>query len=95
MDDIVKLLWNRDEEALHKMERQYSGFCHSIIIRFISNLQDTEEILNDIWLQIWNAIPPERPRYFKAYLAKIARNTAAKIAIPAPSVRDLSTTFTY
>lgn len=76
MDDIVKLLWNRDEEALHKMERQYSGFCHSIIIRFISNLQDTEEILNDIWLQIWNAIPPERPRYFKAYLAKIARNTA-------------------
>lgn len=76
MEDMVQLLWNRDEQALPEMERRYSGFCRSIVARFISNLQDTEEILNDIWLQIWNAIPPERPRYFKAYLAKIARNTA-------------------
>lgn len=76
MDAIVDLLWKRDEEAVKKMEQQYSGFCHKIITNFISNLQDMEEILNDIWLQIWNAIPPAKPRYFKAYLAKTTRNTA-------------------
>ncbi len=78
MDDIVELLWKRDEEALHKAEKQYSGFCHNIIIRFISNLQDVEEALNDIWLQIWNGIPPAKPGNFKAYLAKTARNTALR-----------------
>ncbi len=76
MDDIVEMLWNRDEEALQKAEKQYSGFCHNIMMRFISNLQDVEEALNDIWLQIWNGIPPAKPRNFKAYLAKTARNTA-------------------
>ncbi len=76
MDDIVELLWKRDEQALRKVEKQYSEFCHYIIMRFISNPEDAEEILNDIWLQIWNGIPPAKPRNFKAYLAKTTRNTA-------------------
>ena len=29
-----------------------------------------------MWLQIWNAIPPARPRHLKAYLAQTARNIA-------------------
>ena len=31
MDEIVKLLWKRDEQALNIMETQYGGFCHRII----------------------------------------------------------------
>ncbi len=76
MDEIVKLLWKRDEQALKIMESQYSGFCRSIVKRFLTNAQDAEEALNDIWFQIWKAIPPARPSNFKAYLAKAARNTA-------------------
>lgn len=76
MDEIVNQLWQRDENALSVMEKQYSGFCSSIVMRLLGNAHDTEEVLNDIWLRVWNGIPPAKPRIFKAYLAKTARNTA-------------------
>ncbi len=76
MDEIVNLLWQRDEQALNIMEKQYGAFCHRIIARFLRNLQDAEEALNDVWLKVWNSIPPAKPKYLRAYLAKTARNTA-------------------
>lgn len=67
MDGIVNLLWKCDEAALKKW-KACIPFCHNIIMRFIGNLQDAEEILNDIRLQIRGAIQPAKPRYFKTYL---------------------------
>lgn len=29
-----------------------------------------------MWIQVWNSIPPAKPRHLKAYLAKTARNIA-------------------
>ncbi len=76
MDEIIDLLWKRDEQALKIMEKQYGGFCRRIIKALLNNIQDEEEALNDVWLKIWNSIPPAKPKYLKAYLAKAARNTA-------------------
>ncbi len=76
MDEIVKLLWQRNEDALHLMETQYAGFCSGIVMRLLGNIRDTEEAVNDIWLRVWNSIPPAKPKFFKAYLAKLSRNTA-------------------
>ena len=76
MDEIVELLWSRDEQALHIMESRYGGFCKHIVSGLLGNNQDTEEVMNDIWMRIWDSIPPAEPRYFRAYLAKTARNTA-------------------
>ncbi len=76
MDEIVKLLWQRDEQALKIMEQQYGTFCRRIITGFLNRVQDAEEAMNDVRLHIWNSIPPARPNYFRAYLAKTARNTA-------------------
>lgn len=36
--------------------------------------QDSEECVNDTWLQTWNSIPPQKPNCLKAFLAKITRN---------------------
>lgn len=76
MDEIVKLLWQRDEKALEKMSLEYGGFCRQLVSRFLCNHQDGEEALADVWFQIWNSIPPAKPKYFRAYLAKAVRNTA-------------------
>lgn len=38
--------------------------------------RDAEECVSDVYLRVWNAIPPERPRSLRAYLARITRNTA-------------------
>lgn len=76
MDEIVRRLWQRDETALEEMEQVYGSFCSQLVSRFLRCSEDAEEALSDVWLQIWNSIPPAKPKYFRAYLAKAVRNTA-------------------
>ena len=76
MEEIVRMLWNRNEDAIEKMIKDHGSLCQRIIGRILPNEQDREEAVSDIWLRIWNSIPPARPKYFRAYLAQTARNTA-------------------
>ena len=76
MADILELLERRDERALEILRQSYGTYCHAIVIRLLEDEQEAEEAMNDLWMQIWNAIPPARPRHLKAYLAQTARNIA-------------------
>lgn len=76
MADIIELLERRSELGLELLKEHYTAYCYSIIYRLLQDHEQTEEALNDVWLQIWNSIPPARPQRLRAYLAKIARNTA-------------------
>ena len=76
MADILEMLERRDERALEILRQSYGTYCHSIVIRLLGDEQEADEALNDLWMQIWNAIPPARPRHLKAYLAQTARNIA-------------------
>lgn len=76
MADILELLERRDERALEMLRQSYGVYCHAIVIRLLEDEQEAEEAMNDLWMQIWNAIPPARPRHLKAYLAQTARNIA-------------------
>jgi RNA polymerase sigma-70 factor (ECF subfamily) len=42
----------------------------------LGSRQDGEECVNDTWLNAWNDIPPRRPTYLGAYLARLCRNAA-------------------
>lgn len=74
--EIIALLSARDEQGLRAMQEQYGPFCMGIMRRLLDNAEDCREAENDLWLQVWNSIPPARPDNLKAYLAKAARNTA-------------------
>ena len=76
MADIIELLERRDEEALVLLKKYYSDYCYSIINRILQNHEESEEALSDVWLRIWNCIPPARPQRIRPYLAKTARNIA-------------------
>ena len=78
MDDqyIVELFFNRDEQALTHTDKKYGKLCHSVAMNILGNREDTEECVNDTYLQAWNAIPPERPTLLGAYLCRITRNLA-------------------
>ena len=43
-------------------------------MNILHDRQDAEECVNDTYHATWNTLPPERPNYFFAYLAKLARN---------------------
>lgn len=76
MADIIELLERRDESALELLRTHYGDYCRAILRRLLGNEEETEEALSDVWMQVWNAIPPARPKHLKAYLAQTARNTA-------------------
>lgn len=71
---IIDLYWKRDQNAISETEKAYGNYCHTIAFNILTNREDAAECVNDTWFKAWQAIPPARPRYFSAWLAKITRN---------------------
>lgn len=78
MDDteMIDLYWSRDEAAITETEKAYGGRLFVLSNRILQNRQDAEENVSDTYLRTWEAIPPQRPKFFLAFLQKICRNLA-------------------
>ena len=73
---IIELYWKKDGEAIRISEETYGGYCLTVANNILHNPEDAEECVNDTWLHAWNAIPPQRPKRLKYFLARITRNLA-------------------
>ena len=71
---IVALFWERNEDALRETDAAYGRKLFSVSDRILGSRPDAQECVNDTYLKAWETIPPQRPCYFFAYLAKICRN---------------------
>ena len=49
-------------------------YCTSIAKNILGNHEDTEECVNDTYLNAWNSMPPHRPSILSTFLGKIVRN---------------------
>lgn len=76
---LTEMFWARNDDAISEADKKYHGLLFSIILTVLKNDRDAEECLNDVYLKIWESIPPNRPSSFRAYAVKIARNTAMNI----------------
>ena len=74
--EIVDLYWKRSQDAIAQSDLRYGRYCHSIAYRILYSQEDSEECVNDTWMQAWKVIPPQRPVLLKAFLGKITRNLA-------------------
>lgn len=76
MDDekIIKLYWDRNEEAITESERKYGTYCAAIAKNILGSNHDAEECVNDTWLKAWQSMPPHRPNLLSVFLGKITRN---------------------
>ena len=80
MDDreIIGLFFSRSEQAIAETEKKYGKVCKKIAENILHDPLDAEECVNDAFLGIWNAIPPEEPEHLPGYLFRIVRNLALK-----------------
>ncbi len=78
MDDmeIIELYFERNERAISETEAKYGKLCCKIANRILGDEYEADECVNDAYFGVWQAIPPERPNNFCAFVAKIARNKA-------------------
>ena len=75
-EEITELFFARNESALEAAERKYGAYCLAVAENILHDKEDAAECLNSTLLGAWNAIPPEKPRNLKIYLAKLTRNLA-------------------
>ncbi len=75
-DEILELYFARDEAAISRTKTQYGKLINSVAYGILRSAEDAEECENDVYMRVWNSIPPSRPARFKAYLCKITRGLA-------------------
>lgn len=73
---ILKLLFQRSEQAIEILQEKYQKVCYSTARRILPDPRDAEECVSDAVLRVWNTIPPESPRSLGAYIQRITRNLA-------------------
>lgn len=74
--EIVDLFFARSEDAIAECQTRYGRYLRSVAMGVLSDGEDADECVNDLWLRVWNSIPPNRPENLKTFCGKIVRNIA-------------------
>ena len=95
-EKIITLFEQRSEQALAELDTKYGKVCRSVSHNILYCNEDVEECVNDAYLGVWNAIPPERPDCLLGYLCKIVRNSPVqsdigKWCLRTPAARCIDT----
>ena len=72
-EKIVDLYWDRNEYAIVCTQQKYGAYLLKIAQNILSDIQDSEESVNDTYMAAWNSMPPNRPKVLATYLGKIVR----------------------
>lgn len=75
-EEIIELYFDRDEMAIRRTDDKYGRYLLTVAYNIIHSHEDSEECLDDTYLNTWNAIPPERPSFLRVFLSRIMRNVA-------------------
>ena len=68
---IVSLYWQRSESAIRETEVKYDRYLTKIAWNILADREDSRESVNDTYLALWNAIPPEKPDPLTAYVYRV------------------------
>lgn len=75
---IISLLFARAEAAIDALAQRFGPRLYRIAMNILCSSRDAEECVNDTYLALWNAIPPQRPDPLCAYTYRTGRNIALK-----------------
>jgi RNA polymerase sigma-70 factor (ECF subfamily) len=76
-ESVVEACKNNDASAQRALIRLYYGYVKSISLRYSSDDQDAEEIINDSFLKVFNNLDKYNEKQaFKSWLRAIVVNTA-------------------
>ena len=75
-EKIIELFFDRSEYAIAELSNKYGAVCRTVAMNVLNDPRDAEECINDAYLGVWNAIPPQRPDPLPASVLRIVRNIA-------------------
>lgn len=77
-EELIVLLKEKNENGFHYLYDHYSGALYGVVLRIVQSKEYTEEILQDVFVKIWNSIhqyDASKGRFY-TWMINIARNTA-------------------
>lgn len=77
-EELVSMLKNRDEDGFNYLYDNYSGALYGIIIKVLTYKEETNEVLQDVFVKIWNSIQSfdENKGSLYTWMLNVARNAA-------------------
>lgn len=77
-EELVSQLKAKQKEALSYLYDRYSGALYGVVLRIVKKEDQAEEVLQDIFLKIWDRIGSYDPNKGKLFtwMVNIARNQA-------------------
>ena len=70
---IIELFFDRDERAIGELEMSHGAVLKSYARKCLSDKRDAEEAYVDALSDVWNSIPPERPRELGAFAMTVLK----------------------
>ena len=73
---IIDLYFARNETAVSETAKKYGERCTSLARAILRSQEDAEECLSDVWMKVWNAIPPKQPDPLSGFVYQTGRYIA-------------------
>ncbi len=76
--ELITRLMKKDQSALDYLYNRYSGALYGVVLRILKKEEPAEEVLQDVFLKIWDKIENYDPNKGKLFtwMINIARNQA-------------------
>lgn len=65
-----------DDEAFTAIINRYQAYVFAIILRFVNERQDADDIAQEVFLQLYRSLPSKQEGDLKSWIGKIAVNKA-------------------
>lgn len=77
-EELIILLQQQSREGYNYLYRQYSGVLFGVINKVVYDEQTAQDVLQDVFVKIWNNISQYNPQKGRLYtwMINIARNAA-------------------
>lgn len=75
---LLQLLNTRNDSAITALARRFGERLFRTAYNILGSREDAEEAVNDTYLALWDAIPPEQPNPLAGYVHRTGRNIALK-----------------
>lgn len=77
-EELIVLLQQQSREGYNYLYRQYSGVLFGVINKVVYDEQTAQDVLQDVFVKIWNNISQYNPQKGRLYtwMINIARNAA-------------------
>ena len=75
-EDLARRAAAGDRAAFGEVVRRYGPRLFGFLRPMTPRGRETADLLQDVWLKVWQALPRWKDRHFRGWLFRIARNTA-------------------